>query len=175
MTILNTKRLSLEVTEETDIPILQQILADKEVTRLTFGGKPMTFEESTLFIRNHFNMSGKMNGISPLKEKQSKNIIGFAGLIPYTHFSENDFEFGFVLARSAWGKGYATEIGKAQIDYAFKRLEVDRLFAMAAPANKSSIHILTKLGLIHKFDLIDQERGLRKVYCITKRHSLNEI
>lgn len=168
MTILDSRRLSLGALKETDIPHLQIILGDEEVTRQTFGGTPMSSSASDIFIQEHFNTTGATTGLSPLREKQSSKIIGFAGLLPFNHYNQYDFEFGFVLAREAWGKGYATEVGKAQIDYAFNTLRLNRLFAMAAPSNKSSLQVIRKLGLQYKCDLVEGGRGLRQVYCIDK-------
>lgn len=55
-------------------------------------------------------------------------------------------EFGYWLARSEWGKGYATEAARLVIDHAFESLGVEKLRANPIADNKASRHLLEKLG-----------------------------
>lgn len=50
---------------------------------------------------------------------------------------------GYVLARDAWGTGYATEALAAMVDVA-RQVNVHRLYALCHPANPSSIRVLEK-------------------------------
>ena len=52
---------------------------------------------------------------------------------------------GYVLARDAWGKGYATEALNAVVDIA-RRIDVDRLYALCHPEHRASWHVLEKCG-----------------------------
>jgi RimJ/RimL family protein N-acetyltransferase len=67
-----------------------------------------------------------------------------------------DVELGYTLARDVWGRGYATELGRALIEYAFTELRVPRVVAQVEPANTASRHVLAKLGMV--------ERGERTAY-----------
>ena len=58
-----------------------------------------------------------------------------------------DVELGYTLARAAWGRGYATELGRALIEYAFDVLKAPRVVAQVEPANLASRHVLEKLGM----------------------------
>ena len=167
MMILTTTRLVLRATTEADIPFLhERIFSDPEVVRYVFAGKPFTPEESREFIKSKFNFSGATTGLSTLEEKATGEVIGFSGLNPCCPLGQEDLELGFVLARSVWRKGYATEIGKAQVNLGFERLEKRRLLAMVDPNNAPSIRVLTKLGLRYQADVQVEGRGLRKVYGI---------
>ena len=61
-----------------------------------------------------------------------------------------DVELGYTLARSAWGRGYATELGGALVEYAFTVLRVPRVVAQVEPANTASRHVLAKLGMTER-------------------------
>jgi RimJ/RimL family protein N-acetyltransferase len=52
---------------------------------------------------------------------------------------------GYVLARDAWGHGYATEALVAMRDLA-ARLHVARLYALCHPDHRASAHVLEKAG-----------------------------
>lgn len=52
---------------------------------------------------------------------------------------------GYVLARDAWGVGYATEALTAMVDVA-RRIGVHRLYALCHPANPRSMRVLEKCG-----------------------------
>ena len=76
----------------------------------------------------------------------------------------------------------ATEIGRAQIDFAFGKLGVSELFALAHPENTLSIKVLKeKLGMDFLEVIDTHDRGPRKVFSITRtkfakqEQQLNEI
>src|SRR5262249_1066781 len=54
---------------------------------------------------------------------------------------------GYVLARDAWGKGFATEALTAMVDVA-ARIGVIRLFALCHPEHRPSQHVLEKCGFV---------------------------
>lgn len=56
-------------------------------------------------------------------------------------------ELGYLYTRSAWGKGYATEVGRLALWYAFKHLRLDRVQARCTTENVASAQVLLKLGM----------------------------
>ena len=58
------------------------------------------------------------------------------------------------MARSYWGRGYATEAAQAVRDYAFNRLRLPRLIAMIDPQNIASIRVAEKLGMYYEKDVM---------------------
>ncbi len=79
-------------------------------------------------------------------ERATGTLIGDGGLHPMGGVGP-DVELGYTLARSAWGRGYATELGVALVEYAFTVLRVPRVVAQVEPANAASRHVLAKLGM----------------------------
>jgi RimJ/RimL family protein N-acetyltransferase len=86
---------------------------------------------------------------------------GAAGL------AEDDFEVGWWLDPSVWGRGYATEGARAIIDEAFTRLQAPSVVARVQPENAASLRVAAALGLRPEADTIDRSgkpvRILRRV------------
>ena len=79
-----------------------------------------------------------------LLESRDGALIGSTGLSLETPYRAST---GYVLARDAWGQGYATEAAQALIDFAFQQLRVKRLIATTEYDNAASIGVMRKLGM----------------------------
>jgi [ribosomal protein S5]-alanine N-acetyltransferase len=166
--VLTTRRLILRAATEQDIPIMRErILGDGDVMRYVFQGGPMTEQGAEEMMRKHFTFGDSLTGIAILTERPTGDIIGFAGLFPCAALEADDFEIGFVLARHAWGRGIATEIGEGQLAFGFERLNCRRLLGLVDPRNRPSIHALEKLGLRYVRDTAEPRRANRSIFCIT--------
>ena len=51
------------------------------------------------------------------------------------------------LARQAWGEGYATEAGRAAIEWAWTTLDAEELISVIQPGNAASIRVAERLGM----------------------------
>lgn len=97
-------------------------------------------------------------------ERASNDVIGFAGLIPCDSLGVADFKIGFVLAKPFWGRGYAQEIGRAQLEFGFSQLRCTRLLAHVSPQNPAAIKALESLGMRWHSSFDVAGRGPRHVY-----------
>jgi [ribosomal protein S5]-alanine N-acetyltransferase len=80
-------------------------------------------------------------------ERATGDLIGYCGIELYENGS--DVELGFCLARSAWGRGYATEAARAWLEHGFAVLGFTRVLALVKPDNLASIRVLEKIGMTH--------------------------
>ncbi|RDW20265.1 GNAT family N-acetyltransferase [Oceanobacillus arenosus] len=80
-----------------------------------------------------------------VREKQTNNFIGLVSLDP--HHEGRFLEISYQILPNWWGKGYATEVVRPIIDYAFKELNQIILIAETQTDNKNSIRLLEKLGM----------------------------
>src|SRR4029453_18661253 len=55
-------------------------------------------------------------------------------------------ELGWMLARSHWGRGLATEGARAALAFAFGVVEKPHIIGLIAPENTASIRVAEKLG-----------------------------
>jgi len=167
LVILTTPRLILRAAVETDISTLQDLIfGDSDVMRFAFSGAPMASDTAEDFISRFFTFGSSLAGVAVMTEKPAGETIGFAGLSPCDALGADDFEIGFVLARRAWGRGIATEIGEAQLAFGFEQLKCGRLLGLVDPRNAPSIHALEKLGMHYRAAIAEPERGSRSVYVI---------
>jgi len=71
---------------------------------------------------------------------------------------DRETEVGYILKRSAWGKGYATEACKRMLRFGFEHTPLHEIVACIDPANENSRKVLLKSGLL--------EEGLIKAYSL---------
>ncbi len=72
--------------------------------------------------------------------------------------SDCEIEIGYILKRSAWGKGYATEATNRLLKFAFEETPLEELVATIDPENTASQRVLEKCGLVHA--------GIRRAYAV---------
>lgn len=178
MRTLESASLKLRPVRMTDLPVLSEILSNAKIMKYLFGGKPLLKAEAEEFIRVNFSFQEDDSvGIGTLVENISSRIVGFAGLIKcqYKDYKQ-DFELGFVIAEWAQGNGYATEIGRRQIEFGFAELNLSRLLGLVHPNNTISLHILEKtLGMKMIDEIETKDRGSRQVFCLERSNYYSNI
>lgn len=85
-------------------------------------------------------------GFYALFEKTENVYIGEAGILSINRIADRCV-IGYNLLPDYWGKGYATEIAKSLIEYAFDELQVERVEALAHKSNMASCKVLEKSGM----------------------------
>ena len=116
------------------------------------GNKPIThIDESRAYIelvQQQYKSFGTGRWAVILKE--TNEFIGWSGIKFITNEINNHkdfYEIGYRFIEKHWGKGYATEAGKAFINHALNVMKVDAIYAYADAGNENSRRILEKLGL----------------------------
>jgi ribosomal-protein-alanine N-acetyltransferase len=165
---IGTDRLSLRSADPADFAVLyERVLTDPDVMRHVMAGLPLSREQAEDFFREKFDRAGTGRGLGVLIERASSEVVGFAGLLPCDLLGQPDHEIGFVLARRGWGRGYAQEIGRAQLKFGFGTLHCTRLLAQVAPENFASVNALTKIGMRLHDTLDSPGRGRRHIFLAT--------
>ena len=165
MQILKTKRLTLRTTSLNDAnDLYTQIFSNPDVVKYTFGSELFNLKQTKEFIKNNCNFDSKL-GLSTLIENESSKIIGLAGVIECDYLDTTEYEFGFILGENFWAKGYATEIGQAQIDFIKDNIKAPRVLALAHKNNLGSLNCIKKLGLTYLKTIPTDGRGDREVYA----------
>jgi RimJ/RimL family protein N-acetyltransferase len=126
------------------------MLCDETVAR-HIGGSPYTREESWLrFLRNVGHWQLFDFGFWTVREKCGGEFVGVVGLGNFCRETSPDFggdpEMGWVLARSAHRRGYATEAAQAAIGWMRLRHAPRRLVCMIEPENAASLRVAAKCG-----------------------------
>ncbi|HEX2978956.1 MAG TPA: GNAT family N-acetyltransferase [Anaerolineaceae bacterium] len=132
---LETERFTIRQWELDDVVALWNLMSDSRVHRYT-GDTPWSMDRAKKYIQwmlaKNFRTLDLFHGACILKASQT--LIGFTGLNPYLPKQpEIEWQFGVPF----WGKGYATEIGKAVIAAAFATTDITAIYGMVNPPKRS--------------------------------------
>ena len=119
----------------------RQVGGDPQVT---WSGRARTLDDTRERIAGYiadWETSGL--GMWAVVERETDAVIGHAGLQPLEETGQ--IEIGYYLGRSAWGRGIATEAGRAVVSYA-DRIGLPEVVAVVRPENRASQGVLAKLG-----------------------------
>ena len=87
-------------------------------------------------------------------------------------YLNRDIEIGYVLHKKYWGKGYATELAKACVNFAFNNNpDIKRIVAVTAPNNIASQRVLSKIGFKFVQEINSKEYGKEKFFVIKKEET----
>lgn len=146
--------------------LLRPIASDPEVMRYISNGEAWPDECVREFVGRqirHFSNLGYC--LWKLTHKQSSEMIGFCGLQPLDGTPET--EIGWWLARAYWGRGLAIEAARLALQDGFERAGLQKIAAVAMPANRASLRVMEKLGM--KYERDTTHRGFRVVqFAVTR-------
>ena len=165
---LITARLQLRPFTAADHDAIHAVYSDPEVMRYVGHGAHRGMAETVRALRVYADILAT-HGYSFLAvvERGRGVVVGDAGLNPLGGRGP-DVELGYTVARADWGRGYATEIGRALVDHAFTTLGVSRVVAQVEPANAASRHVLEKLGMTAREERVAYGRP-HLLYAVERR------
>jgi RimJ/RimL family protein N-acetyltransferase len=143
---LETERLVLTQLGAEDVAELIAMYQNRRVTRHITATGTRTRDETEAFLGRmleHWRTHGY--GYLVVRVRGEARIAGGCGLMNLT--PDAGPELGYVLDEPAWGKGFATELGKRMLIWAFDELGLQRVTALVAPENDGSLRVLRKLGM----------------------------
>jgi [ribosomal protein S5]-alanine N-acetyltransferase len=145
MYVLETARLVLRDFASSDLDTAHAYASDLDVTRYTSFG-PNTRSETAVFLDSAIaraRAKPRTDYALAIQLKESGFHIGGTGLHDPNH---GQWEIGYVLARPYWGKGLATELVQALVDFGFEKLGAEKIWAPVDAANTASGRVLEKSG-----------------------------
>jgi RimJ/RimL family protein N-acetyltransferase len=173
--ILEMARLHLRRWRPEDLPAFGAMNADPRV--MEFFPKPLTRAESdarAAQIQDHFDRRGF--GLWAVEVPGIADFIGFVGLS--TPAFEEHFtpcvEVGWRLAHEFWGHGYASEAGRAALDFGFGQLGLREIVSFTVPNNRRSRGVMERLGMTRSPDDDFEHPSLPEGHPL-RRHVLYRI
>lgn len=160
---LTSERLLLRPYMEGDLESSVVLFTDPEVMRFV-GDGVMSWPRATELFRRVFGIyeRGEFD-IWAVCGRDDGRYIGSVELKP--RLGAEDFEIVYILGKTHWGRGYATEVAGLVVGYGFEGLHLDRVAATVDPDNTASIHVLEKLGFRLLGEEVD-ETGAVLVYVV---------
>ncbi|MEO1017466.1 MAG: GNAT family N-acetyltransferase [Pseudomonadota bacterium] len=157
-----TGRLVIRPFAESDAAIVHATLdTDPEVWRFDPGFERTLDERRAMLAQ--FRSLERQFGFGPCGAwaKLDGTFIGQGGLNPYVYDHRDstrtvEFEVMYKVARRHWRKGYAIEIARFWVDFAFRHVRLTRLLVAPSRDNIASIAVLRALGATFEGDWLDE-------------------
>lgn len=144
---LKTERLTLRPIQLGDENQIHEYAGDKEITMM-FWLPNNTFEETVDFVKRN------------VKEWESENPTDFEFVIIYEgkiiggcdcdlgHSEDHSYAtLGWIINKKYRQRGFASEAAAALLDFAFTRLDVQKVYAQCDCNNKASFGVMKKIGM----------------------------
>lgn len=175
--MLRTKRLILDKPTESDFNRFYEIQSDPQTNLFNPAG-PMDLAKAKKVFEEMINQ-WKGPGYSAWIIREIDNpdqVIGVGGLSDRLYGEEVKLNLGYRFDASSWGKGYATELSFAAIEFGFDQLNTEEIFAIVRPGHLASIKVLEKCEMV-LFDKLNDVEGQAEslVYKITKPDYLAKL
>ncbi len=168
---LTTERLLLRPLSLSDRDLSGELRTNPEVVK--YLGEPMTPDGVEQYMPVWIRRGGPNGciGVWRASIKVTGEKIGTGALLPLpieeedtnwdtiieNEMPDGDTEVGYILKQSAWGKGYATEICRCLLRFAFEESPLNEVVATFDIENRKSRRVLEKCGFTDK--------GMRRAYA----------
>ncbi|MBZ0292959.1 MAG: GNAT family N-acetyltransferase [Anaerolineae bacterium] len=145
--LLETERLTLRRFELNDANLITELLQNAEVTcKLIDIPRPYTQDHAENMIRESHKeaLAGSAYRFC-IERKSDELVIGYADVEINSQHQRG--EIAYWLGQPYWWQGYATEAVRILVEFCFKTLELNRVYAYCLASNTSSARVLEKAGL----------------------------
>jgi [ribosomal protein S5]-alanine N-acetyltransferase len=147
---LTTERLILRDFVAADEPDVHAYRSDPEVARFMLSHQPARPEQTRAWLqqaieerrcpRTHYTLA--------IVLRADDRVVGQISIGPGEDYpAPGELGVGYMLARPAWGGGYATEAARAIVDFGFRALGARQVSAWCSAANPASARVLEKSGM----------------------------
>ena len=160
---LMTERLRLTPLAHTDVDIAVEMFTDPAVVK--YIGGLMSEDEICREMATWTKRGGHgCIGIWCISDLETAEKYGSGFLLPMPVDEDDtdwdlvvpgvmpdcDVEVGYALKRSAWGNGFATEVCRRLLRFAFEETPLQEIVATFEDENESSKNVLKKAGLTYQ-------------------------
>ncbi|NKM59406.1 GNAT family N-acetyltransferase [Rhizobium anhuiense] len=149
--VRRTARLLLRPPVEGDADFLIRLFSRPELVAHRPVPRPDTPEESAARLARDIG-HWKDHGFGRWAVESDGALIGFGGVTVSTEF--DGLNLSYHLQPESWGHGYATELVRESLTFAFDDLQADRVIGLVRTANTASRRILEKCGFVFECEVM---------------------
>ena len=158
---IETERLVLRPVAAADLDAIVAGIGDRDVSRmLARVPYPYARADAESFLAATREAAGRNIALTIADAGKVVGGLGLTGL-------RSEREFGYWLAKPYWGKGYATEAGRAFLAFLFDEAGLDIVRSGVFHDNPASLNVQMKLG----FERI----GTHMVRCLARGRDIEHI
>src|SRR5689334_12951190 len=146
--VATTERFRLQLLRPQDAEPLQRLYGDPEAMRYVGAAGSVRTPEQTAAGVGRLIDHQREHGFSlwAVADRDHGEVIGVAGLV-LVEMAGPEVEVVYELVPDAWGRGIATEVGRACLDVAFGPLGLEQVVALSYPQNAPSVRVMQKIGM----------------------------
>ena len=147
---IETPRLLLRPWRSEDADAYAAMNADPEARRFMFPPRPLTREESQWEIGQMVDQWERLGfGHWAVDLRETGELVGRTGAKRHADWDldPENTEVGWLYARSAWGRGLATEGAIAALRFLLEELRRPEVISIATLDNVASHRVMRKAGL----------------------------
>jgi RimJ/RimL family protein N-acetyltransferase len=159
--VIETERLVLRPVGEGDLDAIVVGIGDLAVSKmLARVPYPYARADAESFLAATREAAGRNIALTIADQGGVVGGLGLTGL-------RSEREFGYWLAKPAWGKGYATEAGRAFLAFLFGEAALDIVRSGVFHDTPASLRVQSKLGF--------EKVGTRMVRCLARGRDIEHI
>jgi len=137
---IESERLVLQAPIRGDVPQLVKLADNKNIAAMLSR------------LPNPYTRADAIGFVEIIAQRESEKPyaitlggVGLIGVMGFSYAPDAPPEFGYWMGERYWGKGYATEAGRALLEVAHGTGQYKEIGAWALSENERSINVLTKL------------------------------
>jgi len=146
--ILETQRLLFRHLTLDDLEELYALYSDPEIRKyFPEGVLKLDDTREELEWHMHGHPDYPKLGLWATIQKETGKFIGRCGLLPWEIEGKSEVEIAYLLDKSFWHQGLATEAANGIMHYAFWTLNLPRLICLIDPENIPSQKVAERIGM----------------------------
>ncbi|WP_211236788.1 GNAT family N-acetyltransferase [Sporocytophaga myxococcoides] len=146
MTVLQTDRLIIKEYKAEYLMLVQKVFSDP--LTMSFWPSPFTKEETSKWIERSI-LSYKEYGFGryAIFLNETNELIGDCGILKLQADNTIVHDLGYIIYAPFWNHGFAFEAAEAIMNYGFKVLNIEKLYANMPYNHNASIKVAEKIGM----------------------------
>lgn len=155
---ITTERLRIRALVEGDVDAVFAIVGDPDVANGASWLQPDLESCHGYVARRMANEADHGFSIWAVERLIDDHLIGVVGYIPHGE----EIEMAYAFRRDCRGRGYGTEAAGAALEAS---LPIGRrVYATIRSTNAASLAVASKIGLVHRDEIIEDERGIKLIF-----------
>jgi len=151
----DTNTLALRPLERQDLRFVHELNNDAKIMRYWFEEPYETFSELSQLYDRHVHDQRERRFVAVDAQDE---LVGLVELIELDYIHRRG-EFQIIIAPQCQGRGYAGQATRLAIEYAFKVLNMRKLYLIVDTSNAAAIHVYEKCGFQHEAELKEEFFG----------------
>ncbi len=154
--------LSLTKFRAEDAPLYASLVFNDTVMTMNMG-RVFTKEEADFFFDTIIGMNNTDGIVGYYKVMHEGVFIGMFGI---SEHDDDSIEIEYMLLPEYWGKGYATQLIRTQINRIMDRCPGKKILAITDPHNIGSIKVLERNGFAKVMDFVNEDGEDASLYAL---------